>query len=326
MSALPVTDPMTGRDENAAVVGRALAEWGVAGAQTDLVAARENHVYRVQAPDRTLALRLHRSGYRSAAELDAELRWMAALTMGGLAVPAPVPLPDGRLWLTLGGRPVDMLNWVTGQPMGRDGRLSALADPQGAYRQLGARMAHLHDLSDRWPRPSGFSRPDWNRDGLLGAAPLWGRFWENPLLSGAEAALLAAARDHCRLRLETLAGKPDYGLIHADLVPENVVLTGDGPALIDFDDGGFGYRLFDLATTLNRTLREEDSDRLGQALIAGYLSRRPLDLTELPLFQALRAFTYVGWIVPRLHEPGAAVRAARSITLACTMARDILAR
>lgn len=321
-----MTDPKATTDHNAALVRQALGLWGVTGARAELVAARENHVYRVSAPDRTLALRLHRPDYRSAAELDAELHWMAALAQGGLAVPAPVPMPDGRLWLTLGCRPVDMLSWIAGQPMGRDGRLSALADPHAAYRQLGEQMARLHDLSDRWPRPPGFSRPNWDADGLSGATPLWGRFWENPLLTGAEAALLTAARDHCRQRLLSLAGTLDYGLIHADLVPENVVLTDAGPALIDFDDGGFGYHLFDLATALNRTLREPDCESLGRALIAGYLARRPIDVTELPLFQALRAFTYVGWIVPRLHEPGAGARAARSIALACTMARDILAR
>lgn len=316
---------MTESDANEALARLALALWGLGAAPARLIAARENHVYRVEAPGRLLALRLHRPGYRSAAELTSELQWMAELAQGGLALPAPVPALDGNLWLTVEDRPVDVLTWVEGQPMGSDGRLAVLTDPQAAYRRLGQEMARLHDLSDRWQRPLGFSRPAWDADGFLGETPLWGRFWENPLLSANEATLLVRAREHIRARLDARAGTLDYGLIHADLVPENVVLTDTGPSMIDFDDGGFGYRLFDLATVLNRTLREADSDRLGRALIDGYLSRRPLDLTALPLFQALRAFTYVGWIVPRLSEPNAQARAARFIALACKMARDILA-
>ena len=315
---------MTEPDTNETLTRRALALWGLGAASARLIAARENHVYRVETPGRLLALRLHRPGYRSAAELTSELQWMAELARGGLALPAPVAALDGSLSQTLDNRPVDMLSWVEGQPMGSDGRLATLADPQAAYRRLGQEMARLHDLSDGWQRPPGFSRPAWDAEGLLGATPLWGRFWENPLLSADAAALLVQARDHIRARLDGLAERLDYGLIHADLVPENVVLTDAGPSMIDFDDGGFGYRLFDLATVLNRTLRETDSDKLGRALIDGYLSRRPLDLTALPLFQALRAFTYVGWIVPRLSEPNAVVRAERFIALAGKMARDSL--
>ena len=56
-----------------------LAAWGLAGAPCRLVAQRENRVYRVETPDGARALRLHRAGYRSPAELKSELDWMAAL-------------------------------------------------------------------------------------------------------------------------------------------------------------------------------------------------------------------------------------------------------
>jgi hypothetical protein len=75
--------------------------------------------------------------------------------------------------------------------------------------------------------------------------------------------------------------------------------------LIDFDDGGFGFRLFDLATTANRLDRHDPTGGAGARLLQGYLATRALDLTHLPLFRALRAMTYVGWVITRLHEPGA---------------------
>lgn len=308
--------------------GAYLAAWGLAGAPCRLVARRENHVYRVETPDGLCALRLHRPGLRSAAELQSELAWMAALAAGGIAVPVPQPTLDGRVCTELGGVVADLLSWIDGRPMGVDGRLAPLDDPAAAYRALGAAMAWLHDVSDAWERPAGFTRPAWDADGLVGPAPLWGRFWENPLLSPGQRDLLSAARDRARARLAERKGALDFGLIHADLVPENVILTEAGPGtqlvMIDFDDGGWGARAFDLATAANRALREENPKALIDALIAGYTGLRPLDRGDLALFQALRAFTYVGWIVPRLGEPGAPARAARFIALAERMARDLL--
>jgi Ser/Thr protein kinase RdoA (MazF antagonist) len=304
--------------------GAYLAAWGLAGAPCRLVARRENHVYRVDTPDGPRALRLHRPGLRSAAELKSELDWMAALAAAGLSVPVPQPTREGALFVAADGGVADLLSWIDGAPMGIDGRLAALADPAAAYRALGAEMARLHTVSDAWAPPPGFTRPAWDEAGLVGPAPLWGRFWENPALTPAQSALLAAARDRARDRLRTRAGALDYGLIHADLVPENVILTAAGPALIDFDDAGFGARAFDLATAANRALREPGAAALIAALLEGYTAHRPLSPADLALFQALRAFSYVGWVVPRLAEPGAAARNARFIAQAEAFARILL--
>ena len=249
---------------------------------------------------------------------------MAALAAGGLAVPVPQPTLDGALSTEAGGVTADLLSWIDGQPMGVDGRLSPLGDAAAAYRALGTEMARLHALSDAWEVPAGFTRPAWDAGGLVGEAPLWGRFWENPLLSADQAHLLAAARDLARDRLAAREGVLDFGLIHADLVPENVILAAAGPVMIDFDDGGWGARGFDLATAANRALREDHSAVLTSALIEGYTATRRLDLAGLALFQALRSFTYVGWIVPRLAEPGARARADRFIALAERLARALL--
>ena len=105
-------------------------------------------------------------------------------------------------------------------------------------------MAKLHIACDAWQPPAYFTRPAWNAQGLLGDAPLWHRFWENPTLTDSEKDKLLAFRKQALDDLERYAF--DYGLIHADLVPDNVLIQ-NGVVMIDFDDGGFGYRLFDLA-------------------------------------------------------------------------------
>ncbi len=303
------------------MIEAALALWGLSGQRTTLVAERENQVYRVETSP-PLALRIHRRGMRSQAELLSELDWMAALQARGLSVPRPIPALDGALSHQVQGQIVDVLGWLDGVPMGTAGRLNPAVDGPSAYRALGQAMAELHLKSDDWTPPPQFRRHAWDLDGLLGEAPLWGRFWENPRLTPADAALMTRARAVARDRLAALQN-PDYGLIHADLVQENVLIGPGGPHLIDFDDGGFGYRLFDMATVLNFILREPDPAPLQQAFTQGYLAARPIDLTDLPLFQTLRALTYLGWIVPRLAEPGAEARQTRFLTLARRMAETL---
>ena len=286
----------------------ALVHWGHVGAKVTLIAARENHVYRVDTARGPLALRLHRAGYRSAAELQSELQWMQMLANGGITVPAPIRARDGSLFLTLDDTVIDLLSWIEGVPLSH---VPDVENRPDLYRELGRQMAQMHDLADRWSPPAGFARPTWDIDGLLGQSPLWGRFWDNPTLTTGQAARLADFREVAR---EKLADTTDYGLVHADLVPENVMISHAGLHPIDFDDGGFGYRLFDLATVTHRALRTAPHGVLKHALIDGYTDVRTIDLAQLKLFEALRACTYVGWIITRMKEGGAQARNTRFIT------------
>lgn len=294
-------------------VQQALSAWGLQGCTVALIAARENQVYRVDTLDGALVLRLHRKGYRSQAELASELDWMSELSRHGVRVPQPIPTRYGDRCLTVNGRLADILTFLDGQPLVSGGQWSAKITPEHSASQIGTTLAQLHDLSDRWQRPAEFNRPHWDAAGLLGPTPLWDRFWENPVLNPSQADLFATFRGRAERDLTELGTTLDYGLIHADAVPENVMVSNDGVVLIDFDDGGFGFRLFDLATTANRLDRHDPTGSASHLFLQGYLSARPLDLAALPMFRGLRAMTYVGWVISRLHEPGAPARCTRFI-------------
>ncbi len=298
------------------IVAQALTLWGMDSALWSLVAARENHVYRIEMGTDSYALRLHRKDWHSDAALRSELQWMAALGAKGVGVPTPVPARDGRYLHLLDGIQVDMLNWLPGRPLGSTGGGLDHDHRTGVFWNLGREIARLHKASDAWTPPDDFRRWSWNRAGLLGETPLWDRFWENPTLSAKDRALFAAFRETAGRHLQNLEDQLDYGLIHADLVRENVMVKGDRVWLIDFDDAGFGFRLFDIATSLLKNLHEPDYDALQQALLAGYRSERSLDTEHLDLFLALRAATYVGWISSRMDEDGSVARNMRFIETA----------
>lgn len=272
-----------------------------------LVADRENAVFRIDLHQGAAALRLHRRGYQQEEAIRSELWWMQALADAGLRVPRPISLPGGDLVARLiDGRLATAVTWLDGDPIGAGGRPLAQTggDRTGLFERLGGMLSQLHLVTDRWQPPPGFRRPRWDLDGLLGEAPFWGRFWEHPALSAAEGARLSAARHHLRqLIADFAAAGADQGLIHADVLRENVL---DGPAglcLIDFDDCGQGFRLYDLGTALSQCLDEPDFGALRDALIRGYDRVRPLSAADRGMvmpFTLMRTLASVGWVAPRL--------------------------
>jgi len=298
------------------LVQRAMQVWGLEGAAAHLVARRENAVYRIEHAGRSYAMRLHRAHYRTDAELRSELVWMEALRKGGVSVPTPVPARSGALLQTVDGVQVDVLDWLQGETLDTALERASPVARLRLFEQIGRQMAHLHEVCDLWQPPSGFTRARWDSDGLLGAAPLWDRFWENPALTHPQRAMFTQFRTDAGRALAALGPDADTGLIHADLVAGNVMLDGAHMHLIDFDDGGTGYRLFDVATALFKHMDAADYSDLKRALLAGYAARRALNTEALDLFMALRGVTYVGWNITRAGEDASGARGARFIAQA----------
>ncbi|WP_439139594.1 phosphotransferase [Planktotalea sp.] len=307
-----------------AIVDKALQLWGLSDACYTLVAARENAVYKVTTPSKTYALRLHRRDYHTDAELASELQWMNAIRIGGLSVPSPIHSTSGAVIQVIDGVQVDVLDWLSGETLDVVLEQSKPVKRAALFHMLGQNMAWFHNICDAWQQPDGFTRCAWDSEGLLGDAPLWDRFWENSGLSLEDRALLATFRQKAREELTTRKNELDHGLIHADFVAVNVMVSETGLHFIDFDDGGFGYRVFELATALLKHIDAADFTDLKQALINGYTNIRPIDFGTFDLFMALRATTYVGWNITRMDEDGGTTRNTRFIKTATKLAANYI--
>ena len=307
-------------------VEKALHLWGLSGSEYRLIAARENQVFKVRTDDQSFALRLHRQGYRSDVELSSELQWMETVSIGGIKVPTPIPAQSGELLQIVDGTQVDVLDWLSGAPMAET--VQALNSTQRVklFNTIGIEMARLHLISDAWIQPDEFARCAWDRAGLLGNEPLWDCFWENPGLSAEDRKLFITMRAKAVMDLSQVEAHLDYGLIHADLVPANILVDDDRIQIIDFDDGGFGFRLFELATALAKFAFDDDFDELRIALINGYTRLREIDTNQLDLFIFLRSATYVGWNIARMDEQGASSRNERFIGEARQLALAYLSK
>jgi len=292
---------------------------------------RENAVLSGTFPFGQAALRLHRAGYQGQVAIRSELWLCAGLAAAGQPVPRAIAARDGHLVQDAGaGRHASVIAWVEGRPMGAAGvpfagnRLSQVT----MMRDLGAMLAGMHAACDLLELPGWFSRHRWDVDGITGEAPFWNRFWEHPALTADEAALLTRTRAWLADRLQAhAAAGGDFGLIHADVLRENVLMVRgddgrDHPHLIDFDDCGWGFRAFDLGTVLSQCLDEPHLPHLARALSDGYGAHRPFDRDMVPVMTLARCCTSVGWTMTRL-DPGHPVH--RSHIARCTgLARQML--
>lgn len=319
------------------LASEALRHWAFPYRELSLIKYRENAVFKVVTEDgEPFALRLHRPGYHDDAALRSELQWLEALAGVGVAVPRVIPTADGRRLVVAGEGEAacraDLIAWVDGRPMEEldDGGEVDLTRLLAVYRRVGQVAAQLHNHATTWTLPQGFRRHAWDLDGLVGERPFWGRFWELASLTDEQRGLLHEARAWLQRGLAAYGQSPErYGLIHADLVVENVLVDDERVHLIDFDDAGFGWHLFELATVLYHIQDKPYFESAREALVAGYRELRALpddELAHLPLFMVARGVTYLGWVQERQETATARELTPHLIRLACQTIRRHMAR
>jgi Ser/Thr protein kinase RdoA (MazF antagonist) len=328
---------MSELDQMQSLALAALDAWDLRVAAVAPIKVRENAVFRVDLADGGRAvLRVHRSGYHSDAELDSEFAWMSALEAAGIPVPRVVRSRHGRNFeviTTPAGalRQIDVFEWIDGRQLGSvesgiGGDDAAVAEQ---YATIGAIAARMHNHTAGWKPPAGFRRHAWDAAGLVGEQPFWGRYWDLAGLTADQRDLLLRARSCIARDLAAYGTQPDrFGLIHADLVPENLLIDGPRVQVIDFDDAGFGWHLFELATSLYFISGESIYPTARDALIRGYRSERELSdeaLDRLPLFLAARGSTYLGWVHTRQDSDTARELTPFLCELACAAAEEYLA-
>jgi Ser/Thr protein kinase RdoA (MazF antagonist) len=256
----------------------------------------ENHTYRVDDGDRAYALRVHRPGYHSAHEIASELEWIDALRRdGAVDTCVAVHAPTGDRVLEVQSHNVVLFEWLPG----------ASPDPEhddaiAGFTTLGAVSARMHAHARAWTAPDGFTRPSWDYEHTLGPKGHWGA-WQDGLGMGAEETEQLQRLDATiRSRLEAYGKSPErFGLIHADIRLANLLVDDGHVRVIDFDDCGFAWFMYDFATTISFM---EDHPRVAElraAWLDGYRSAAPLDAAdeaELDTFVMLRRLLLVAWI------------------------------
>lgn len=269
---------------------------------------RENTVFRADTPDGPIALRLHRPGYRSEEEIAAESVYIDELAKRGFPVVRLVPTVTGSYTVLVSDDETDVVvdaqRWLIGSEQLGDTEAEGASDltPEH-FADMGRIAGRMHHVAEELAPTKKFPREPWDAEGLVGQNALWGDALTVPGLDESGRETLQHTRALILERLEAFGTASDvYGTIHADFTPENVLVHEGALVVIDFDDFGDGWYLFDLATVLFWFLRDPGYSEFRKALLAGYREERQLSASEeelLDLFLVARGFTYLGWAATR---------------------------
>lgn len=269
----------------------------------------ENATFLIEDPHTNYraVLRIHRPGYHSDEAIRSELRWLQALAgHSEVATAQPIPGKNGDLLQILSHAAVPedrravLFTWLPGKE----------PDPSDirSFEQLGAVTAWLHLHIREWPEASAMTRHTWDLESMFfGERPLWGRWQDGVGMSPERLRLLSRLAETLRERLTAYGKHPhNFGLIHADLRLANLLLHNGKVHVIDFDDCGHSWLMYDLASALSFIEDQPQVPELVQAWLRGYRSVEPLDPEHeqiIPTLIMARRLLLVAWVGSHQEAP-----------------------
>ncbi|HEX8524726.1 MAG TPA: phosphotransferase [Tepidisphaeraceae bacterium] len=276
------------------VARQALRHYDLPRVRLKLIAQQHNFVYRVHHDGQPRYVLRLQNALLSDEQARLQLQWMSHLrATAALPIPEPIPTIDGNPFYRvqhpdLGGiRRAVLLTWLNGD----------YARPVTPHHMesLGNLLAQLHQHSQSFAVSPDTSCHRLDADFLFG---------KTFCASSPSAALSANQRrtlKHARTRIEALmnalAQHPNhFGLIHGDTNANNVIYHDGDARLIDFDEFGLGYYLYDLAEALRLFTRHENFPLLRDALIASYTTARPSFAISASALDAMLAATFISYL------------------------------
>jgi len=294
----------------------------------------ENATYLITPPAGSTGprrvLRINRPGYHPRAFIATELAWVNALRRDTpLLTAEPLPGLDGEyvqhVWHPAVPEPRHcvLMTFVAGAEPDDTNRVASFA-------LLGEVTARLHLHAAAWKPAQPILRERWDFDTMLGPDGHWGR-WQNGLgMTPAIQRHLARVLPVLRRRVEAVGySRARFGLIHADLRAANLLVNDGRVAVIDFDDCGHSWFIYDLAAALSFIETHPDVPACIEAWLGAYTQLRTLSKVELaaiPTFIMLRRMLLVAWIGSHADTAQARAMGPRFTTDTCALADDYLGK
>lgn len=287
----------------ALLANEALGLWELpTGSKARLINVSENETFLVEAPDGFKSiLRIHREDYHTETAIACEHAWSRSLNEeGGVKTPDILPGRNGSTIQSatstaLGQkRYLVMFEFVEGSEPDQQDDLTT------GFEELGeiAAKTHLHSID--WERPEPFERLVWDLDTVFGEEATWGNWRDGPNIGRQTRQVLEQVEATVIERLTRYGrGTDRFGLIHADMRLANLLITKGETRLIDFDDCGLGWLMYDFAAGISFMEDDPRIPELKQAWVRGYRSVRPLseeDEVEIPTFVMMRRLALLAWI------------------------------
>jgi len=305
----------------------------------ELLNVSENATFFVSDPEAgPSVVRVHRLGYHTEREIASELAWMDALRAeAGVRTPRVLAAADGRRVVTVAERGVGTarhcvrFEFLPGaEPSAGPGAGPAGAVTNSRFAELGEITARMHRHAREWPRPAWFTRFHWDYAAAFGDVARWGRWQDGIGVGPPERHVLGQLDEKLKARLSAFGTGPErYGLVHADTRLANLLVHDGSVSVIDFDDSGFSWYLYDLGTSVSFFEHSPHVPGLVDSWLEGYRRAGELsaeDEAEIWTFILFRRLLLVAWIGSHRGVDIAAELGAGYTRGSCDLAESYLSR
>jgi Ser/Thr protein kinase RdoA (MazF antagonist) len=287
-------------------------------AKTELLNSSQPQVYKISFQDGpTQVLRIYPPGVETNEAICTEMRLLTYLSQKtDLKIPIPITNVEGQFITVVheedNSDPIQlvMLTYVDGEVI--HGNITA-----EMMFQIGQILGHL-DLAlqkaDAFIDPSPSQRKKAYEEQELIGFPLL-ELKKNGLnlrlpFAGGNIELMEKVADRLRRNYNNVKDFLPSQLLHTDAHFNNLVFDGTRIGILDFTNFRYGPRIYeltaplhcidDLAAAIEPINLSSSEAQLTESLLAGYMdfiALSNLELKALPLFQAIRLFDILSWLV-----------------------------
>jgi len=235
--------------------------------------ASANFIFFFKKSGRDYILRFNHASERTPDAIQAEIDYVNDLAARGIRVAKPIQSISGNYVESIATTRGVFHTVVFEMLRGKQVDLDELTPEQ--FVCWGQALGELHNASAQYAKPG---RPTWEDHLTLVSEIL-----------PAEEKAARQALDELKPQLSHLAiDQQNFGLIHFDFEPDNLIWDGQQPGLIDFDDSAWYWFVADIAFAW-RDLFEDSAakvDLQNESLlhfVEGYRRARPINPKELKL-------------------------------------------
>jgi len=253
-------------------------------------------------------LRVGRPGYHTKTEVESELEWLKSINQdSSIQVSLPILGGNGEyiqlVYHENEAYYCTLFTFLEGDAPNEENESELISQ----FEKLGEITAQLHEhCINNWEKLNQIQRITWDFDSILGSTPKWGRWQEGMAITPERAELFTKVSEKINTRLEKFGKEPNkFGLIHSDLRLANLLVEREQIKVIDFDDCGFGWYLYDLATSISFIEHKPYVPELIASWITGYRKVRSLseeEELEIPTFILMRRLQLIAWVGSRDNE------------------------
>ncbi|MCL6604891.1 MAG: phosphotransferase [Paenibacillus sp.] len=241
-------------NNNLSIAKEALNNYSITCKSIDLIGQSANTIYKItDLENNCYSLRLHisisetfESIWTEKEVIRSEMVWLHSLALDtDLTLPSPSKNIHGELITDVNSTKCTLVKWVEGE---QKPFISTIDD--AGY--VGEMIGKLHRQSSDWKTPSLFERPTFDGSRILQSLEKLKEHSNAGLLKAGDTELLKNAGQRVINMMNSIERtSSNWGMIHADLIPSNIVFHGHEARPIDFGACGFGFYLFDLGWTFS---------------------------------------------------------------------------